>query len=609
MTSADGGWCGRTRRRLSGAASGRWQTLADLVKLMPRGDRWRVAAVTAMSLAIAGGAAATGLSQRWLVDNALHGSAAGVVAAIALGAVAHTLVAGCGRIESNLRLYLIERFGILLNREIVAWSARIPTIEHLDDPRFLDRSSLLRDSAWYLAGGLSALAEVTIVASGSLLSVWLLVDVSPVLGVLILLAVPPLLANMAGLRRVREARERVAGSIRTEQRLHDLAMNPASAKEILVSGAGRMLGTRADSLWRDAWRTEAKASLTAAVWQVLGWVTYIAGLVVALAIVSRMVIDGTASVGDAVLVLSLGTQLLMQLNLAIHAAQRVALAGHATDYYQALRKRALRPPPGDRPAPTTLRRGITLRDVSFGYGDGRDAVLRNLDVHLPAAATVAVVGVNGAGKSTFVKLLCGMYQPTSGQIEVDGLPLHELAPESWRSRLSAAFQDSVQFQVRAGEAVRIGDLNEPDERAVPAAVDRAGATEIIQQLPDGYRTQLGTMFGGVDLSGGQWQRLAVARASMRSDPLLLLLDEPTASMDPEAEHQLFEQFIRMAGDTASRSGTITLLVTHRYSTVRDADLVIVLDDGRIVERGRHEELIALGGRYAHLYSLQAKGYR
>lgn len=588
--------------------AGRWHLLADLVRLTTRGDRWRAVAVTVMALAIAASAATIGLSQRWLVDSTVHGQATMVLAAVVLGVLAHTMTAACGRIESNLRLYLIERFGILLNGEIVAWSARLPTLDHLDDPRFLDRSSLLRHSTWFLAAGLSAITEVGIAACGLLLSLWLLAGVHPALGLLAVLAVPPFLANRAGLRRVRDARERAEGTSRLEQRLHELVIRPEPAKEALVAGAERMLSERAAQLWRGAWRAEARANGLAGVWQLLGWAVYLSGLVAALAVVSRLVAQGTASVGDAVLVLSLGTQLLAQVNVAIQAAHQVALAGHVTEYYRSLRERARRPHPGRQPAPAALRHGITLRDVSFGYR-GQEGVLRRLDVHLPAGSTVAVVGLNGAGKSTLVKLLSGMYQPRAGSIEIDGVPLHQLDPASWRARLSAAFQDAVRFQIRVDEAVRIGDLHQLDPAAVPAAVDRAGATEIVEQLPEGYRTQLGTMFGGVDLSGGQWQRLAMARACMRPDPLLLLLDEPTAAMDPAAEHLLFERFARIAADAARSCGTITLLVTHRYSTVRDADLVIVLDRGRIIEQGRHEELMARGGRYAELYRLQAKGYR
>jgi ATP-binding cassette subfamily B protein len=237
-------------------------------------------------------------------------------------------------------------------------------------------------------------------------------------------------------------------------------------------------------------------------------------------------------------------------------------------------------------------------------------VLSGLTVTLAAGSTVALVGENGSGKTTVVKLLLGMYQPDQGRIEVDGTPLAELDPEAWRARCTAAFQDFARFNLEAVESVGLADLPRiGDEPAAAAALERAGAGDLPDQLPDGLATYVGTAFtGGTGLSGGQWQKLALGRAMRAADPLLVVLDEPTASLDAPSEHALFERYAAAARDGAA-AGTVTVLISHRFSTVRMADLIIFMDEGRAVEIGRHDELLAAGGHYAELFGLQAGAYR
>jgi ATP-binding cassette subfamily B protein len=244
--------------------------------------------------------------------------------------------------------------------------------------------------------------------------------------------------------------------------------------------------------------------------------------------------------------------------------------------------------------------------------------LEEVNLQLPAGSVVALVGENGAGKSTLVKLLCRMYQPDSGQILVDGVDLAHIPADEWRSRLAGAFQDFFRFEFRARDTVGLGDLARlEDQPAVVTAVDRAGAADVVAGLGAGLETQLGpTWPEGVDISFGQWQKLALARGFMRDDPLLLVLDEPTAALDAETEHALFERYAAVArgkrtgpASGENRNGRITLLVSHRFSTVRMADLIVVLDGARVTEVGRHEELVAKGGTYAELYRIQAAAYR
>jgi ATP-binding cassette subfamily B protein len=219
---------------------------------------------------------------------------------------------------------------------------------------------------------------------------------------------------------------------------------------------------------------------------------------------------------------------------------------------------------------------------------------------------VALVGENGAGKTTLVKLLCRLYRPTRGRILVDGADLARMPADGWRARLAGAFQDFFRFELKARHSVGVGDVPHLDDvPVVEAAVERAGAGDVAGQLPAGLETQLGpTWPAGVELSFGQWQKLALARGFMRERPLVLVLDEPTAALDAETEHALFERYAE-----AARDDQITLLVSHRFSTVRMADLIVVLDGSRVVESGTHDELMSRGGQYAELYGIQAAAYR
>jgi ATP-binding cassette subfamily B protein len=262
----------------------------------------------------------------------------------------------------------------------------------------------------------------------------------------------------------------------------------------------------------------------------------------------------------------------------------------------------------DLPAPERLARGIRFEHVSFAYPGTVRLVLEDVTLELPAGAVVAIVGENGAGKSTLVKLLAKMYEPTAGRIMIDDTPLARIAAESWRTKMAGAFQDFFRFELRARHSIGLGDVPRlDDERAVASAVASAGADDVIARLGAGLDTQLGpTWPGGVEVSFGQWQKLALARGFMRDIPLVLVLDEPTAALDSETEHALFERYAAAARST---QGRLTILVSHRFSTVRMADLIVVLQGARVTEVGSHDELMARGGQYAELFGIQAAAYR
>jgi ATP-binding cassette, subfamily B, bacterial len=265
---------------------------------------------------------------------------------------------------------------------------------------------------------------------------------------------------------------------------------------------------------------------------------------------------------------------------------------------------SIRSPDRPLPFPSPIRSGFVFEDVGFRYPGSQGWAVRHLDLTIPAGRVLALVGENGAGKTTIVKLLARLYDPTEGRILLDGRDLRDYDLEELRRRIGVIFQDFVRFHFTAGENIGIGLIASIDDRErIRDAAERSLADQIVARLPRGYEQPLGRRFdGGVDLSGGEWQKIAIARAYMR-DAQALILDEPTAALDARAEFEVFQRFKDLSQDRT------VVLISHRFSTVRMADRVIVLADGRVAEEGSHAELIARGGRYAELFELQAAGYR
>jgi ATP-binding cassette subfamily B protein len=256
-----------------------------------------------------------------------------------------------------------------------------------------------------------------------------------------------------------------------------------------------------------------------------------------------------------------------------------------------------------RPAPRPIRRGFEFRNVSFRYANGKP-VLRNVSFTLAPGERLALVGENGAGKTTIVKLMARIYDPTAGQILLDDIDLREYSVQDLQREIGIIFQDYLRFQMPARDNIGLGRVEWVDDLArVRRAAARGGAAELIARLPGAYDQMLGRRFhGGIELSGGEWQRIALSRAHMRESQLLIL-DEPTSALDARAESEIFHSFIELGRDR------MTLLISHRFSTVRVADRILVLDSGEIRERGTHADLMALGGHYAELFELQANGYQ
>ncbi|HZQ88058.1 MAG TPA: ABC transporter ATP-binding protein, partial [Acidimicrobiales bacterium] len=379
-------------------------------------------------------------------------------------------------------------------------------------------------------------------------------------------------------------------------------------KEVRVSGVGEMLVDRRRTAWDDWFKPVAAARWTSAFFHTAAWTVFGLAYVGAVVFVASV---QHASAGTVLLVLAAGGNLSRYLGVTVAQADFLRWTIDAAsrlvwleDYAREHGDHA------DLSVPERIEHGIRLDHVSFTYPGTDKVVLDDVDLQLPAGAVVAIVGENGAGKTTLVKLLCRFYQPTSGTIAVDGTDLARVPAVEWRNRLAGAFQDFFRFELLARQTIGLGDLDRIDEAlALDTAVARGGAEDVIARLAQGLDTQLGpTWHEGVDLSFGQWQKLSLARGFMRDRPLLVVLDEPTAALDAETEHSLFERFAR-ASRTENTDGRITVLVSHRFSTVRMADLIVVLDGARVVQAGSHDELIAAGGLYSELYGIQARAYR
>jgi ATP-binding cassette subfamily B protein len=515
-----------------------------------------------------------------------------------------------------MRMHVRETAVHAIDRDLVDLAGRAPGIEHFERPAFADKVELLRTTRTQLAAVPEAIVYNLAIPVQVLMSSVVLSRAHPALLALPLFGIPIIVAGRHQAVRLQELQDDTAEHGRVRTHLFLTALSNQAGKELRVFGLGPTLLRRRDDLWREIERRIVSVQLRTSFALMAAWVVFALGYIGAIALVVRDATRGRASAGDVVLAVTLAAQLRNQLgsvsNMVAWLVDSLKAAGRYVwllDHARAAAASVHRDDPA--PAPSQLRDGIRFEGVSFRYPGTDVDVLRDVDLHVPAGATVAIVGDNGAGKSTLVKLLARYYEPTSGRILVDGVDLADIDVDDWRDRLSAGFQDFVRFELLAREAVGVGEVHRvDDEHAVLDALDRASARGVVDELSGGLEAQLGKSFvEGSELSGGQWQKLALGRSMMREEPILLLLDEPTAALDAPSEHALFERYAGAARRAATTSGAITLLVSHRFSTVRMADLILVVDGATIAEAGDHATLMAAGGLYAELYELQARSYR
>jgi len=503
-----------------------------------------------------------------------------------------------------------DKVTIALEGHVAQLQASVATIAHQERPELLDRLAVLRDQVFVLDHMYMSVFSTCSWILRLGVTVALLMSVHPALALLALFAVPTVVTSSWRPAIERSAEERAAPANRLARHLFVTVTTAAPGKEVRLTGIGpRLVGQRRTE-WERWYGIVSAARWGSAVWHTLAWAVFGLGYVGAVVFVASVLHAPSASV---LLVLAAGARLSAYVGATVgeigflrgiwmDGSRRLAWL---EDYAAAIVATA------DLPAPDRLTRGIRLDHISFAYPGTDRLVLDDVSVNLPAGAVVAIVGENGAGKTTLVKLLCKLYAPTSGRILVDDVDLARLPADEWRARLAGAFQDFFRFELLARQSVGLGDVPRVDDvPAVREAVDRAGATDVVDKLAAGLSTQLGPAWpGGVDVSFGQWQKLALARGFMRDEPLLLVLDEPTAALDAETEHALFERYAAALRAEGPDRGRISILVSHRFSTVRMADYIVVLDGARVVEAGSHDELIAAGGTYAELYQIQAAAYR
>jgi ATP-binding cassette subfamily B protein len=505
-----------------------------------------------------------------------------------------------------------DKVTIALESHVARLQATVATIAHQERPDYLDLLDMLRNQVFVLdhmymsvfsTGGWILRLVITIV---------LLMSVHPALILLAVFALPTAFTATWRPRIERVVGERAAQSNRLARHLFTVATTPAPAKEVRMAGIGHSLVTDRRLAWEHGYRPIAAVRWRSAMWHTLAWAIFAAAYVGAVVFVSSVL---RAPASSVLLVLAAGAR------LSAYIGATVGEIGFLTGFwmYGAIRLAWLEDyaaavaAAADQPVPDRLTKGIRFDHVTFAYPGTDRVVLDDVNLMLPAGAVVAIVGENGAGKTTLVKLLAKMYEPRAGTIFVDDMPLSRMRAEAWRSRLAGAFQDFFRFELKARQTIGVGDVPRLGAAAaVMTAVRRAGADEVVVKLKAGLETQLGpTWPGGVDVSFGQWQKLALARGFMRDEPVVLVLDEPTAALDAETEHALFERYAAATrgGNAKNTNGRITILVSHRFSTVRMADLIVVLDGSHVVEVGSHEELMAKRGQYSELYGIQAAAYR
>jgi ATP-binding cassette subfamily B protein len=515
--------------------------------------------------------------------------------------------------QGLLRMLLGARLSVDINVKILDKAISLD-LSHFEDPKFYDQLTRARREASSrplgMVGDVLQLVQGVLTLVGYVGLLW---TFSPLAVMVLLLAALPAAAGEVRFSRAAfRLRNFRAPETRRLNYIEYILGSDEHAKEVMVLGLGKVLLDRYRTVGESLYRDDRSLAIRRAFWG------YLLSLLATLAfygcyvVIVGLAVSGKISLGD----MTLYVVAFRQGQQAFQSTLSSLGGIYEHDLYMSNLFDFLAIPTAQQRALTaqsTLpsepqRRGIEFEQVSFRYPGETRYALRNVSLSIPAGQSLALVGHNGAGKTTFIKLLCGLYQPTEGRILLDGKDLQELPPDEVRRRIGVVFQDFGQYQFSVRDNVAFGSIQHFDDKPrVERALDRGGADEFVRGFPEGMDALLGRWFHkGVELSGGQWQRIALARAFMREEADILVLDEPTAALDAEAEHKIFERFRELT------QGRTAILISHRFPTVRMADRIVVLeggpDGGHIAEQGTHSELVSQGGRYAGLFKLQAAGY-
>lgn len=589
------------------------QRLAVLRLLLGRCNRGAVIVTGVLILLNSFAGAAQSVSLKWVIDGVEQHRVAFAITAAVIGGVSTGIIGTADRTAQNLADWMATVVGVEMSRETLGSTARMPGIEHLERPEYLDQVSILNREGPSLVRSIYAFAQVGSLLIRILTAMWLLVSVQPLLGLLPVFVVPSMALVPKTKRIIEHTSEEAAEPTRASDSLHRLFFTPNTAMEMRIFGCDDRLDQLADTLWRRMTRIKLAGAARADGVAAIGWAAIAVGYVLSLLIVIYQVNRGRATLGDVLLVSTLALQLRTSIASSTMSLRGVMTAIGLVDRYIWLKDQAAaqaRRWSGQRIPPNRLDDGLRLEGVSFTYPGCQAPVLSGADLFLPAGATVAIVGANGAGKTTLVKLLCRFYEPTAGRITADGVDIAEFDIDGWRRNLAGSFQDFARIETMMRRSVGCGDIAVmDDEERVRVALELADVADLGSRLREGLATHLGRSYrDGAELSGGQWQKVAIARGLMRPEPLLLLLDEPTSALDPAAEDKLYQRYAGQARRTA-RNGGITIIISHRFSSVRLADLIIVMDSGNVAESGSHEVLMAHGGHYATMFTRQAAAYK
>jgi ATP-binding cassette subfamily B protein len=599
------------RERLRGSFQHTGRTLS----LVWRTSRWGAIALIALTVLTAALYPASAYVGKLIIDSVVAAQAAGgapmgrVLRCVLLELGVISAIALTERALSLARLLVGSRLSVDVNVEILEKALTLD-LRHFENPEFYDKLTRARREAssrplslmqGYLTIVKTGLQLFGYVALLTRFSTWMM-------GAVLLASVPAFVAEARFSMRGYRIRNWRSQEVRRLNYLEYVLADDDHVKEVKLFGLGPLLLGRYKTLAEAFYREDRTIAVQRAGWgyvmSLFSTLTFY-GCYVLIAIAT---VRGNRSLGDMTLYL-----------VAFRQAQQAfggllsAVGGLYEDNlymsnlfeYLAIPTSGVAPAAGSRPLPAAVEEGVRFEDVGFRYPESQQWALRHVDLFIPRGQSLALVGENGAGKTTLIKLLTRLYQPSEGRVLLDGRDLAEWGEEELRQRIGVIFQDFNQYQFLLRENVGLGSVEHlEDELRVQRAVEQGGARELVAGLQGGLQTQLGRKFkDGVELSGGQWQKVALARAFMHEEADILILDEPTAALDAEAEHAVFERFAALA------KGRTTILISHRFPTVRMADRILVLEHGRVIEDGSHAELVRAGARYARLFDLQARGYR